>query len=81
MLEALRQTKNRVVGAKQVTRALEEGTLAKLFVAEDADLFVTRKIMDLAQQRGIALEKVETMAQLGAACQIEVGAAVAGILK
>jgi ribosomal protein L7Ae-like RNA K-turn-binding protein len=41
---------------------------------------VTAPVIALAKEAGVALTMVPTMKELGQACQIEVGAAVAGIV-
>ena len=60
------KTAQKVTGAKQVTRALKNGTARRVFLAQDADPRVT--------------EPVDTMAALGSACGIAVGSAVAAIV-
>ncbi len=80
MLSQLK-TAPKVVGVKQLKKALREGRAAHVFVAEDAEERVTAPVMDLCRQTGVEVTMVPTMRQLGEACQIEVGAAVAGILK
>ena len=37
---------NKVVGAKQVLRAIEAGGVSRVFIAQDADMFVTRPVFD-----------------------------------
>ena len=39
-MEALRTAANKVVGTKQVTRALKAGKAARAYVANDADTFI-----------------------------------------
>ena len=67
-------------GAKQVTRALKNGTARRVFLAQDADPRVTEPIQALCQEQGTATESVDTMAALGSACGIAVGSAVAAIV-
>lgn len=80
MLQEL-QTKNKVVGLKQLRKALTEGRAAKVFVAQDADPKLTDPIRETCKAGGVPTEDVPTMIQLGQACDIEVGAAVAGLLR
>lgn len=40
-MEDLKNSVSRVVGTKQVLRGLKSGTLAKVYVANDADTFCT----------------------------------------
>ena len=76
MLQELSQS-NKVVGAKQAKRALSDGRARKVFLAQDADPRVTQPLSQLAQEKQVPVIEVPTMKQLGAACGIAVGAAVA----
>ena len=71
---------NKVVGAKQAKRALNDGRARKVFVAGDADPRVTQPLAQLAVDLRIPVELVPTMRELGSACGIAVGSAVAVIL-
>lgn len=79
MLEEL-NVANKVVGAKQVKRALNDGRAKKVFLAGDADPRVTQPLAQLAVNTRVAVELVPTMKELGAACSIAVGSAVAAIV-
>ncbi len=74
------KTANKVTGAKQVTRALRNGSAALVFLAEDADPRITGPVETLCRESGVETESVPTMTELGAACGISVGSAVAAIL-
>lgn len=74
------QSAKKVTGAKQVTRALKNGTAHRVFLAEDADPRVTEPIALLCQEQEVPTEPVATMSALGAACGITVGSAVAAIV-
>ena len=71
---------NKVVGAKQAKRALNDGRAKKVFVAGDADPQVTQPLAQLAVDKRVPVELVPTMKELGAACGIAVGSAVAALL-
>ncbi len=71
---------NKVVGAKQAKRALNDGRARKVFVAGDADPRVTQPLAQLAVDKRVPVELVPTMKELGAACGIAVGSAVAVLL-
>ncbi len=73
--------KAKVVGAKQVRRAVENGSAQKVFLAADADPRVTEPISELCAQLGVAVETVPSMKELGRACGIAVGAAVTALLQ
>ena len=70
----------RVVGAKQVKRALSDGRAKKVFLAGDADPRVTEPLAALAREKGTAVEEVPSMKELGAACGIAVGSAAAALV-
>jgi large subunit ribosomal protein L7A len=68
---------NKVVGIKQTIKAVEKGDAKVVFIARDADERVVGKIVDLCNNGDIQVMYVDTMKQLGKACNIDVGAAVA----
>ena len=70
----------KVVGAKQVKRALKDGRAKKLFWAENADPRVLQPLIQEAVRKGVPLQQISTMKELGEACGIAVGAAVAALL-
>ena len=70
----------KVVGAKQVRRALADGRAKRVYLAKDADPHLTQPLAELARERGVAVSQADTMEALGRACGIAVGAAVAAEL-
>jgi large subunit ribosomal protein L7A len=74
-------TPKKVVGAKQAKRALNDCRATRLFLAEDADPRVTEPLQRLAFEKGVPVEKVPSMKELGTACGIAVGSAVAAIVR
>ena len=72
--------KNTVVGAKQIRKGLHAGRLSKVFLAENADPAITEPIAALCQHHGVEFSWVRSMAELGSACGIEVGATAAAIV-
>ena len=71
-------TKNKiVVGAKQLKKALKNGTARHVFLACNADPAVTEPIAALCQLNNVDFAWVRSMTDLGHACGIEVGAAAA----
>ena len=79
MYEGLAEVNKRVVGTKQLLRALDEGKVARAFVAKDADLLLTKRVVDRCFERNIPCTQVDTMEQLGRACGIDVKASCAAI--
>lgn len=69
-----------VVGAKQLKKALQKGTVQQVFLAQDADPAITEQLETLCRQNSIPLTWVNGMAGLGRACGIEVGAAAAAVI-
>ena len=75
------QKSDRVVGAKQVLRALKAGEVKRVFIATEADVFVTRPVYDLCRETKIPVTEVQSMKALGEACGVEVKAAVAAVKR
>ena len=80
-METLKQSANRVVGTKQVLRALKAGTLARVYVANDSDTFLFQRVARAAEEAGVPAVRGNTMKELGEACKVAVDTAAAGILK
>ena len=70
----------KVAGVKQTKRAIGDGRAVRVFLAEDADPRLTDPVRMDCAAIGVALVSVPTMAELGKACGISVGAAAAGLL-
>lgn len=70
-----------VVGLKQLKKALKDHTVKKVFLSRDAESRLTAPIEAQCGADGVEVVWVETMAELGAACGIEVGSAAAATLK
>jgi large subunit ribosomal protein L7A len=71
---------SKVVGAKQTKRALSAGRAQSVYLAQDADPRVTGEIRNLCREGGVPVSDVATMRELGHACGIAVGAAVAALV-
>ncbi|MBQ2841075.1 MAG: ribosomal L7Ae/L30e/S12e/Gadd45 family protein [Oscillospiraceae bacterium] len=70
-----------VVGIKQSKRAVSDGLASSAFVARDADPDIIDPFSQLCEKNGVRVVYVDTMEELGRACGINVGAAVAVLLK
>lgn len=70
------EPEKRVVGVKQSRKAIREGRVRRVHLAEDADPAITQPIYAECAAAGIPVETGRTMAQLGRACGIAVGASV-----
>ena len=75
------KTERKVVGVKQSRKAVEGGLARAVFLAEDADPQVTDPMEETARRHQVPVERVSSMKELGAACGISVGAAVAVLLN
>ncbi len=71
----------KVVGIKQVRRAMSTGLARELFLAKDADPELTSPLAEQAESQNIPVEWVDSMKKLGQACHIPVGASVAAIVS
>lgn len=80
-LEQLRQARTRTIGTKQTLKAIQKGQAKLVFVAQDADDKVIREVIRGCEEKAIPVVRVESMAALGKACGIEVGAASAAIVE
>ena len=81
MLDELKESKNRVVGFKQLLRELDADAVACVFVADDAEDHLKEKIFAAIGSSDINIVEVESMEKLGETCGINVGAACAAILR
>lgn len=70
----------KLVGWKQSRRALDEGLAKKVFLALDAEPGMQEEILSCCETAGVEVLHVPTMKELGKACGIQVGAAVATLL-
>lgn len=79
MLSELRAA-HKVVGVKQSKKIIRDGQAKTVFVALDAERRITQPIYELCAELGIAVTEITTMAELGDAAGINVGAAVVTML-
>lgn len=81
MLDDLRTARRKTVGTKQTLKAIQAGTASRVFVAQDAEPHIINPLVKLCQENQTVCEYVESMAKLGRACGIQVGAAAASIIE
>jgi len=78
--EKVAQVKPRIIiGTKQTLKAMKNGEISEVIIAEDADQSITQKVVDLAEELNIPYGHVDSMRKLGIACGIEVGASTVAI--
>ena len=75
------QKGKKTVGRKQSQRAILEGKAETVYVADNADGRIRDEIESLCREHDVPVVTVDTMEHLGHACGIQVGAAVAALLK
>ena len=73
-------SQDKVVGVKQSRRAIREGRAKRVYLAVDADPAITDPVAAGCKEAGIPVETGHTMAQLGQACRITVGASVVAVI-
>lgn len=71
----------KVVGTKQVIRALKAGTVARVYVCSNADTFIYQQVVRAAEDAGVPCVRVSDMKELGMICGVDVPTAAAGLLK
>lgn len=80
VLENLKNSK-KAVGVKQALKAVDRGNVKVVFIASDADEKLIGGLKEACLSNSVEIIYVDSMQQLGKACDIEVGAAAAAILK
>ena len=80
MLSQLR-TAHKVIGVKQSKKAIRDGAAVEVFVALDAEKRVVGSVYELCTETGTKITEITTMAELGDAAGIDVGAAVVTVLR
>ena len=73
-------SREKVIGVKQSRKAVREGRAKRVYLACDADPAITEPVAVSCEAAGIPVETEHTMAQLGRACRITVGASVVAVL-
>lgn len=81
MYKELESAKNRLVGTKQVLKALNADEIAVLYIANDADVSIKEKILAAAGSQDVRVIYADTMQVLGECCGIDVLAACAAIKR
>ena len=71
---------SRVVGVKQVRRALSGGRAKRLYLARDADPQLTQPLAEQAQAQGVETVWSCSMKELGRDCGIAVGTAADAVI-
>ncbi len=80
MLTELKNAK-KAVGIKQSRKAVKEGIAQRVYIALNADVMLCEPVEELCKEAGVEICHVATMEELGKACGINVGAAIAVLIK
>ncbi|RQD77422.1 MAG: 50S ribosomal protein L7Ae-like protein [Candidatus Syntrophonatronum acetioxidans] len=80
-LERLQGASKIAIGTKQTTKLVRNNKARTVFIAQDAEERITRPVVGLCNEQNIELIEVPHMAELGKACGIKVGAAMAAIVE
>ena len=81
MEEQLRLPERRVVGTKQVLRAVKDGKAARVFLCKDADEFIYRQVEAACEAAHVPVTVLDSMEKLGKLCLVNVKTAAAALLK
>lgn len=79
--EKILQAEDMIIGTKQTLRALDDGIVSEVIIANDADYRVIYKVEELAKAKEVPLVYVDSMKRLGKACGIDVSAATVALRK
>ena len=71
-MEMLKAGGKKVVGTKQVLRALKAGTVKRVYAANDADTFIYQQVVRSAESAGVPCVRVPSMKELGMICGVDV---------
>jgi large subunit ribosomal protein L7A len=71
---------SKVVGTKQTLKALEKHEVKELYVAKDASKQHIQPILQIAKSQNIKIVYIDTMEELGKACNVEVKTATAALI-
>ena len=72
---------NKVIGSKQVKKAVVKGLARKVYLALDAEPHIIGPLRELCCQHEVEVEEIEKMEELGNACGIEVGSAAVALIN
>ena len=74
-------SQEKVIGVKQSRKVIRDGRAKQVYLACDADPAITEPVAESCVSACIPMERAYTMAQLGQACRITVGASVVALLR
>ena len=80
-LNRLQGAKKVAIGTKTTIKAVKNREASVVYVAQDAERRVLSPVIDLCKENNIEVIEVPQMDELGKACGIKVGAAMAAIME
>ena len=81
MSDRLKKRFMRVVGVRQVLRAVKEGNAERVFLAMDANSRLRAQIEQAAREAEVSLELIATMEELAQLCRVDVPSAAAAVCR
>ena len=81
MPERLKKRAMRVVGVRQVLRAVKEDRAQEVFLAMDADSRLRAQIEQEVREKGLPLHMISTLEELAALCRVDVPSAAACLIR
>ncbi len=81
MPERLKKRALRVVGARQVLRAIKQDRAEAVFLAMDAGPQIRGAVEQAAKEGNVPLQMVATMEELAALCRVDVPSAAAAVYR
>ena len=72
---------NYVIGLKQTTKALKKHDVRKVIIAQDVNIHILSKVLNLAFETGVPIDYSPTRQKLGSHYGIEVNATVVALHK
>ena len=81
MPERLKKRAMRVVGVRQVLRAVKEDRALEVFLAMDADSRFRAQIEREVREKELPLHMIATMEELAVLCRVDVPSAAACLLR
>ncbi|RJX23960.1 MAG: 50S ribosomal protein L7Ae-like protein [Dethiobacter sp.] len=80
-LEEIKKARKIVVGMRQTSKMVENNSALAVYIARDAEEKVTSPVVRSCKEKGVQVYYLDTMAELGKACNIKVGAAMCAIIE
>ena len=81
-VQTIKDARERVVGLKQTLRAIQQNKVKMIFLANDIEEHLIKKIVEACREKQITMEPLDlSQKELGKICQIEVGASVVALIE